>query len=1363
MANDIPDWAREQPKAEPVPAWASSTEAVPSWAASPSQPAQTPAAPSGDRRRAFLQETDRMLGFPVGTSERQIQVESGFNSTVVSKRGAEGLAQVMPATKANLEKRLGRKLDSFNEDDALLMHREVMRENVTKFGNMEDALRAYNGGWDPSKWGNPETTTYVEKVTGRAPVGYQPWAPVRQNIEPKTLYKDPDWVKASMLMYNLFERKPFSGSQEDAAAYGVNGIYNFNYDMVNMARIAKTVVNASDEEKRAFLYMLDTYDNTNTTAGGVARAIGTTMTDPTTYLGLGTLGIATAGKLIGRKAEIEAARLAVEKSLMEGVKESVARTGITAGIESGIQGGTASSIKQGVEVSAGRRDEISLGQVALDTGIAATGGVILGTGADMAAAKIAGLVRGARKGGEKAAAVVDEAAPSVSGVAKDAEGKAAATLEVKAAEALPDGKAAEVLPEGKPLGSTLTPSELADAAARQQKGRLPADGIVPEVPAGSPKLDVPDVANTGMRHTAVNMDEQGRVAAPIVEQLRGVETKDLPAVLEQVRTGQYSLEQFQVLARGIQDYAKEVKIELAEVTKALQKATNPDEIASLTARQAQLEARDAAILADDAIGSFSGSLLRQRQEGLPGVNGITVESIMAEKGVTKAEAQAIWADLVDKAARTAEARKVAAEWDARIAETDSLTQKAVLATQKARAIASLGENIAPGGATFIQKLNEFVISNVFSLKTVLVNLIPSGLKTLVIPGLKLVVTNPLDKVARIEAMASYSAMRSSFSGAWQAAKAGYRYEQALLTRDGTRLVEGEMAMKGKLGGGLRVLPRILNASDEFLSRINYDSFVAGRAAAEAAIKAQEKGLTGEAMNDAVDKAVKAALVTSRATTNGQELVQPIINKGVNLGLTGEELFRWVEREAMRDPQALLKGTDEEALNFVRDVLYKRKFTGDNFASKAAATYEEAMNKFPTLKLAIGQLFFRTPVRVFEEGIRLTPGLQILAPGFVQDLYGSNGALRQVRAQAEAMTSLAIAGAALSLYGQGRITGDGAYSDWKQQRTRTDGPLPEPYTIKMSDGSTWSFRNFDPLATPLKIIINGLERADRLALREAQGEFVDKSEFDKAMAYVTVGVTAVAAAIKDANLTEGINQLYKFGQNITDPEKHEDAFLKLMGDRLQTLVPNTLHKIAKDNDPTIKDPVTFWQVVEEKLARPFGYDNIKTPYSYDVLGNQRRLTDTGSLWNVFSTASVEERNKGMNPESLFVMQELDRLSRVTGATFKPPTKAQELGDLDLRTLLAADGKRTLYDVWQENYKALEPEKALYPILKEPMPDGTFKVKADRVELVQSTMKDLQDAALMQTMNQEQAVLKKWQDNILYEQKAKAGLFDSKRPY
>ena len=111
---------------------------------------------------AYLEETDRLLGAPKGTSAAQIWVESRNNPDAVSPAGARGLAQLMPDTQRVVEKRLGRKLTT--NMDQLAAHRNLMQENLRKFGNLPDALRAYNGGWEPKKWGNKETSAYVGKI-----------------------------------------------------------------------------------------------------------------------------------------------------------------------------------------------------------------------------------------------------------------------------------------------------------------------------------------------------------------------------------------------------------------------------------------------------------------------------------------------------------------------------------------------------------------------------------------------------------------------------------------------------------------------------------------------------------------------------------------------------------------------------------------------------------------------------------------------------------------------------------------------------------------------------------------------------------------------------------------------------------------------------------------------------------------------------------------------------------------------------------------------------------------------------------------------------------------------------------------------
>lgn len=122
--------------------------------------------------QSMMAETDRMLGLPAGSTAGQIFAESRNNPNALSGAGAMGLAQIMPKTLAAMNRRFGRTMNPYDPTDAILMNREIMRENLAHFGNYGDALKAYNGGWDRSKWGNAETSAYPGRVLaarGRLP------------------------------------------------------------------------------------------------------------------------------------------------------------------------------------------------------------------------------------------------------------------------------------------------------------------------------------------------------------------------------------------------------------------------------------------------------------------------------------------------------------------------------------------------------------------------------------------------------------------------------------------------------------------------------------------------------------------------------------------------------------------------------------------------------------------------------------------------------------------------------------------------------------------------------------------------------------------------------------------------------------------------------------------------------------------------------------------------------------------------------------------------------------------------------------------------------------------------------------------
>jgi hypothetical protein len=120
------------------------------------------------------------------------RTESGRGANMlgrVTKSGesAEGHFQLMPKTRKVMEGRFGRAIDPYNFGESLYTAAHLMRENMGKFKNLPDALRAYNGGWDKAKWDNPETSAYAAKVLGNdedgseaATVAVEPSAIARQ-------------------------------------------------------------------------------------------------------------------------------------------------------------------------------------------------------------------------------------------------------------------------------------------------------------------------------------------------------------------------------------------------------------------------------------------------------------------------------------------------------------------------------------------------------------------------------------------------------------------------------------------------------------------------------------------------------------------------------------------------------------------------------------------------------------------------------------------------------------------------------------------------------------------------------------------------------------------------------------------------------------------------------------------------------------------------------------------------------------------------------------------------------------------------------------------------------------------------------
>jgi Transglycosylase SLT domain/SPOR domain len=115
---------------------------------------------------------------PVDFFARLIWQESRFDPTAVSRAGAQGVAQFMPATAS------WRGLaNPFDPIEAIAQSAKLLRDLRHEFGNLGLAAAAYNAGsgrvrdWLAGRRGLPrETDAYVRLITGQSP---EQWARVR--------------------------------------------------------------------------------------------------------------------------------------------------------------------------------------------------------------------------------------------------------------------------------------------------------------------------------------------------------------------------------------------------------------------------------------------------------------------------------------------------------------------------------------------------------------------------------------------------------------------------------------------------------------------------------------------------------------------------------------------------------------------------------------------------------------------------------------------------------------------------------------------------------------------------------------------------------------------------------------------------------------------------------------------------------------------------------------------------------------------------------------------------------------------------------------------------------------------------------
>ena len=164
-----------------------------------------------------------------------------------------------------------------------------------------------------------------------------------------------------------------SGMLDDEnAQWGVELMGSYNYRPEEWLNYFANADKMTDRQRVAFYNLLSGYDKLpDGTWSGTMRMLKGTLTSPSTYVGIGTLG---AG-LIARQAFKRAGKTGVKNYL-----KSLMPTAIATGVEGGLYTGLDDAMRQISAIDAGAQDEFSVGQTAGAAGIGTVAGGALALG-----------------------------------------------------------------------------------------------------------------------------------------------------------------------------------------------------------------------------------------------------------------------------------------------------------------------------------------------------------------------------------------------------------------------------------------------------------------------------------------------------------------------------------------------------------------------------------------------------------------------------------------------------------------------------------------------------------------------------------------------------------------------------------------------------------------------------------------------------------------------------------------------------------------------------------------------------------------------------------------------------------------------
>ena len=762
---------------------------------------------------------------------------------------------------------------------------------------------------------------------------YKPYASIQQNLDHKTLHQNEDWVRASEQFFkmtfgrdadrNSKELSKYKGNtyEERMADYGLKQMAGFNYNLGDMVIDSKRLLESDQETKEAFIYMLDQYDNIDSSWHTAKQAGWEMFTDVTNWAGLLTLGAGAVVSQTSKLALKQSTREMIKTSIKNGTakaltsvpakqmfKTSTRRAGALGGIEGGLHAGAMSHLEQIVRIDAGQQSEYSNLQTFASGGIGVVAGASIGSLFDWGIS---------------------------SAVGKFTNKQIKKEIEIVKAEMKTKGARAEV---------NLAKQQDPDNISVSSQTHKNQDDL----------FNDPEVTGKVNPRRADRRDPASRIrAAQSIDGLVFKTVDDLPEALKEqfnpINTPAKNInplysssrELFLKFHRGevsidklIDDFentpytpsqmSKIKSIINASREEAGQRLTMYEGVLArnLSASERKLRLEEAENLVNtrsqlkdltDHVNAYSGRDLQDIQNHMLylGSKGDDVTQEMVDDATVKVFKKVL-SDIDDS-------------WNTRInaayAEgTEAGNRKAFRLMMKREnnearkevinELEKLGHSVVRK-STGTEKFVEASISGVFSPSTIIYNTVFPLLKNITYPFIDMLAESPLKRKAWKKMAYTYGQMWGATSSAMQAARAAAKYEQTLLTRDPARFLEGGIKTRfrfaGKAGGAtaglMRAYPRLLGATDAF----NQEVAAAGALAAHAFDDLMErgigKGLKGEGLKKYIDRNMQKEINKAYDFHVTAEKVKPIYEKGMAKNLTGKELEDWVRSNIQKEIKA----------------------------------------------------------------------------------------------------------------------------------------------------------------------------------------------------------------------------------------------------------------------------------------------------------------------------------------------------------------------------------------------------------------------------------------------------------------------------